>query len=103
MREVKDAELARAWVECRWQVLGAITRSFPTVGSLAVEAAVEQRPTASWNVRSTNIGPLAAQYQGSDRDASTRRRSVRWTNLAKTIGRIQTCGPLANRGYRIAR
>jgi hypothetical protein len=42
MREVKDAELARAWVECRGQVLGAITRSFPTAGSLAVEAAVDE-------------------------------------------------------------
>ncbi len=46
MREVKDAELARAWVECRGQVLGAITRSFPTAGSLAVEAAVDEAWTA---------------------------------------------------------
>jgi hypothetical protein len=37
-----DAELARAWVECRSEVLRATTRSFPTAGSVATEAAVDQ-------------------------------------------------------------
>jgi hypothetical protein len=42
MRQVKDAELAQAWVQCRRQVLGAIAHSFPAAGSLAVETAVDQ-------------------------------------------------------------
>ena len=41
-RQGNEAELARAWVECRSQVLRATTRSFPTAGSVIVEAAVDQ-------------------------------------------------------------
>jgi len=41
-RQGNEAELARAWVEGRSQVLCAITRSFPAAGSAMVEAAVDQ-------------------------------------------------------------
>jgi hypothetical protein len=41
-RQVNEVELARAWVECRGRVLRTITRRFPTAGSAAVEAAVDQ-------------------------------------------------------------
>ena len=41
-RQGNEAELARAWVECRSRVLRATTRSFPTAGSVIVEAAVDQ-------------------------------------------------------------
>ncbi len=36
------ADLARAWIECRAEVLCATTRSFPTVGSANIEVAVDR-------------------------------------------------------------
>ncbi len=41
-RQGNEAEFARVWVDGRSQVLRAITRSFPTAGSVMVEAAVDQ-------------------------------------------------------------
>jgi hypothetical protein len=41
-RQGNEAELARAWVEGRSEVLRAITRSFPAAGSAMIEAAVDQ-------------------------------------------------------------
>jgi hypothetical protein len=41
-RQGNEAELARAWVEARPQVLRATTRSFPAAGSVMVEVAVDQ-------------------------------------------------------------
>jgi hypothetical protein len=41
-RRGNEAEFARAWVECRSEVLRATSRSFPTQGSASIEAAVDQ-------------------------------------------------------------
>lgn len=41
-RQGNEAEFARAWVECRSEVLRATSRSFPAQGSASIEAAIDQ-------------------------------------------------------------
>lgn len=55
-RQGNEAELAQAWVEYRSQVLHATSRSFPTVGSAAIEAAVDQAWVELYE--QTPVGPL---------------------------------------------
>jgi hypothetical protein len=62
-RVVHEAELARAWARCRAHVLGATTRSFPTVGSAAVEAAVDQAWTELYEGRCGSPAGLPARWK----------------------------------------
>ncbi len=70
-RQGNEAELTRAWVEGRARVLRAVARSFPTVGSVMVEAAVDQAwvelyeqgcdgPPESWLARWRELAYLRA-------------------------------------------